>query len=62
MMTEPICPHCGNTIDICDNVDENFNSSSCEILVSGVCFSCGREYQWREVYNFSHIEALEEIS
>lgn len=61
MTTEPICPHCGSAIDICDNVDENFNISSCEILVSGVCFSCGREYQWREVYNFSHIKDLEEI-
>lgn len=62
MMTEPICPHCGDTISICENVDENFEINSCEVLVSGVCFSCGQEYQWWEVYNFSHIKGLEEIS
>ena len=59
-MNEPVCPNCGGLIDILENVDDSFDTNSCEILVAGICFSCGREYQWREVYTFSHIKDLKE--
>lgn len=57
----PICPKCGNIIDYDETVDESTNDETHEILCVGGCSRCGANYQWWEVYKFSHIEGLEEV-
>lgn len=60
-MNEPICSKCGHSIDYFESVDEATNIDVHEILCVGTCPRCEANYQWWEVYKFSHIEALEEI-
>ena len=60
-MNELTCPKCGHTIDFWETVDEYTDDDTHEILCAGVCSHCGTDYQWREVYKFSHNENLEEV-
>lgn len=60
-MNEPTCPKCGYIIDCWETVDESTDVDTHKILCAGGCSHCGTDYQWWEVYNFSHIENLEEV-
>ena len=60
-MNEPTCPKCGYIIDCWETVDESTDVNTHKILCAGGCSHCGTDYQWWEVYNFSHIEDLEEV-
>lgn len=59
-MYEPVCPLCKIDIERIDTIDSYEDISAVEYLCIGQCPSCGKEYQWREVYEFSHIKGLEE--
>lgn len=59
-MNEPICPHCGSDIEHVETVYSYTDEGSTEYLCVGSCPTCGREYQWREVYTFSHVKDIEE--
>lgn len=60
-MNEPTCPKCGYIIDCWEAVDDFTDEDTHEILCAGGCSRCGADYQWWEVYKFSHIERLEEV-
>lgn len=60
-MEELICPKCRHLIDFKETIDEYTDDDIHEILCSGGCPHCGIDYQWREIYKFSHIEKLEEV-
>jgi endogenous inhibitor of DNA gyrase (YacG/DUF329 family) len=59
-MNEPICPACGDTLESFKTIDSYRDEDSAKYLCLGYCPTCGKEYQWREVYFFSHIKDLEE--
>lgn len=59
-MTEPICPLCKEDIRRTETFDSYIDAETTEFLCIGVCPTCGKEYKWLEVYEFSHIKDLEE--
>ena len=59
-MNEPTCPKCGNIIKYWETVDEFTEVYTHNIFCIGVCPHCKTNYQWWEIYKFSHIEDLEE--
>lgn len=60
-MKEPLCPKCDYPIDCLETVDDSTDVDTYKILCAGECIRCRTNYQWWEVYNFSHTENLEEI-
>ena len=59
-MHEPVCPLCKVDIRRIETYDSYIDEEVTEFLCIGVCPTCGKEYQWLEVYEFSHIKDLEE--
>ena len=59
-MHEPVCPLCKVDIECIDTIDSYEDISTVKYLCIGQCPVCGKEYQWLEVYEFSHIKDLEE--
>lgn len=59
-MKEPICPICGDDIECIDTVDISEDTNCVESFCVGECPTCKKEYQWYEVYTFSHIKGLKE--
>ena len=60
-MKEPNCPKCGYTIDCWETVNDSSDFDTYQLLCAGGCSHCGTDYQWWEVYKFSHNENLEEV-
>jgi hypothetical protein len=60
-MNEPTCPKCGCIIDYWESVEESTDVDYHKILCTGGCQHCGTDYQWWDVYSFSHVEDLEEV-
>ena len=60
-MNEPTCPKCGHTIDCWETVDDSTDFNTYKVLCAGGCSNCGTDYQWWDVYKFSHSENLEEV-
>lgn len=58
MPVEPKCPICNSLLEEIDAYDTEMNGSSIVVHVVGECPLCEREYQWTEVYNYSHYEIL----
>lgn len=61
MITEPICPKCGDTIEQLDTIDAYYDHGECGLLLVGGCPKCGQQYRWHEVYYFHGIRDLEEV-
>lgn len=60
-MNEPTCPICGDSIEYIDTFDTYIDTNDFEALCVGECPTCGREYQWKDVYKFSHVKDLKEV-
>ena len=57
----PECLECKIELEFDDTVDTWVNGDIVEMKNIGHCSKCGKKYQWRDVYNFSHFEDLEEV-
>ena len=56
----PQCPECEVELDFDDTIDEWCNGDVIELKEVGHCPKCGKEYKWKDVYNWHHFEDLEE--
>ena len=61
MMTEPICPKCGDTIEQFDTIEEFYDDEVFSLRLVGECPKCGRQYRWYETYHYYGVKDLEEI-
>lgn len=55
---------CGSTLfmdDVYDISEDEYNSVIIKRIV-GHCEDCGAEYQWEEVYTFTTVRDVEEMS
>lgn len=56
------CPKCGGSIVW----DDTFDQSTCDNrhidYCCGHCVNCDTDYQWKEVYEFTGQEDLQEVS
>jgi uncharacterized protein with PIN domain len=57
----PECLECKTELEFDDTVDIYADSDIVIFYEVGHCPKCGKEYKWRDVYNFSHFEDLEEV-
>ena len=56
------CIKCGGIIE-CDDVFDQFTCDDRHIdYCCGHCVNCDTDYQWKEVYEFTGQEDLEEVS
>lgn len=62
MLSEPICPKCGDTIEQFVTFEEFYDDEVFELLVGGECPKCGQQYSWREVYRYYGVKELEEVN
>jgi len=57
-----ICPNCGSTVTG-DHLEENdWNNGAYYDLVTGTCHNCHKNWQWTEVFYYSHDDNIEEIT
>lgn len=61
-MTNAICPNCGRALTEDESYDISVDISECREYVAGHCENCGKNYQWLNIYVFSRVEDIEEVS
>ena len=54
------CTKCGTDLEFDDTVDTYSDSIIVIFYEVGHCPKCGKKYKWKDVYNFSYFEDLEE--
>lgn len=59
-MINAICPICGSELIEDESYDMSVDLSECREYVVGHCENCGKEYQWKNIFVFSHVENIEE--
>ena len=60
-MDELKCPHCGATLEEDDCYDQSIYSDHAVKYMYGHCPDCGKEYQWKELYEFTQYDELVEV-
>ena len=56
------CPYCERELEIDDSYSLEIEDIDKAInRVAGHCPICNREFQWEEIYEYSHFSNLEEI-
>lgn len=59
---QPRCKHCGADLEFTTTLEDDFyDADTIELVVSGGCPNCHKQYRWKEYYNYTHYEDLEEI-
>ena len=61
-MINAICPNCGHVLIEDDSYDISIDPSECREYAVGHCEHCEKEYQWINIFTFSHVENIEEVS
>lgn len=61
-MITPICPNCGHELIEDGSYDFFIDISECQEYVVGYCENCGKKYQWINIFSFSRVENIEEVS
>lgn len=61
-MINAICPNCGHALTEDDSYDISIDISECREYVIGHCENCEKEYQWQNIFVFSCVEKIEEVS
>ena len=55
-MFEPVCPICGDTLTENECYDFTADESEAIRFCVGECPSCGKEFQYRDIFRFHHCE------
>lgn len=61
-MITPICPNCGHELIEDESYDFFIDISECQEYVVGYCEKCRKKYRWINIFSFSHVENIEEVS
>ena len=61
-MINAICPNCGHELIGDDTYDYSVDISAFSEYVVGHCENCNKEYRWVNIFTFSHVEDIEEVS
>ena len=56
------CPNCKTLITESHLIDNEWSDGVYYDCVEATCPCCGKKYRWCEVYTFSRIEGMEEIT
>ena len=56
----PECLNCKTEIEFDDTVDTWADESIVEMKNTEHCPKCGKQYKWRDIYEYSHFKDLEE--
>lgn len=59
-MINAICPICGNELIGDESYDISIDLSECREYVAGHCENCEKDYQWINIFTFSHVEDIKE--
>lgn len=59
-MINAICPVCGRELIEDESYDLSIDISECCEFVAGHCENCNKNYQWVNIFNFSHVEDIAE--
>lgn len=57
----PECKICGTELEFDDTTDQYSDADIVIFYELGHCPKCGKDYKWKDKYNFSHYEDLEEV-
>lgn len=58
----PRCLKCGAELEYTEVLDDDFENDTTIIVdVAGFCPNCGTRYVWRERYQYSSFEEIEEV-
>lgn len=60
MSDSALCPHCDCDLEIDDCFDIEYDSRTNISCWKGHCTECGKNFRWKEIYLFDHIENLME--
>lgn len=60
MSDTAMCPHCDHDLFIDDSTDIEYDSGKNISYWVGHCPECGKNFRWKEIYLFDHIEDLVE--
>ena len=60
-MDELKCPHCGTELEEDDCYDRSDNGDYIANYCCGHCPNCNKEYQWKEIFDFSNYDELVEV-
>ena len=55
-MFESVCPICGGSLTEIDCYDTTFNLDEAIRYCVGECPNCEKEFQYREIFRFHHVE------
>lgn len=55
------CPYCKEELEIDESYDLSIEDNYVINRVAGHCPNCDKEYQWEEIYQYSHFSNLEEV-
>lgn len=55
------CPYCGCELTGDETYETSIDISIAMEYVAGHCDNCGREFQWENIYNYSHVSCLREV-
>ena len=55
------CLSCGNELVFDETYDEYVDSTEVILYEEGHCPECGKQYKWKDVYNFSEEDELREV-
>lgn len=55
------CPYCKEELEINESYDLSIEGDYVSSRVAGHCPNCDKEYQWEEIYKYSHFSNLEEV-
>lgn len=56
------CPYCKEELEIDESYDIDVEDIDVVInRVAGHCPNCNKEFQWEEIYKYSHFSNLEEV-
>ena len=56
------CPNCGTHVYAVDTLDIEWQGDSYYDVVEGCCRTCGKVWQWEEVYKYERDQNIHEIN
>lgn len=59
MIYEPVCPICGCSLNEIDCFDTSFDFDEVVRYCVGECPACEKEFQYKELFRFHHVEVNE---